>query len=319
MGVDNLAGIAFIFMIIPIIAYGFILWSQYSKLDSDNQRLTIMSTRTALFLPLYALLMWISLVGPKAFAALTILITMVEGYSFYCFFAMIVTNMGGPAAVVNYMKQNGKGLVCCRGCCPSEHAAFYKKATWALFHFFVTRTILIFFSAICYYSGSKAGKALYVIFTVASAVVLFYGLSCLVLLYENVYANCKNLFGIVKLLLLKFSVGMIVLEGLIEQFLVLAGKSPYDDDGPYDTAENTQREYCALVLLEFAIISLIYYYAYSYKITAPPVNNAGGSNTAITAVEGMTFGTFMCQILHFNDVFGLLTYTDTMNEPLNKV
>jgi len=270
-----------------------------------------------LFLPIYAILMYISLVGPKAFAALTILITAVEGYSFYCFFAMIVTNMGGPAAVVSYMRQNAKGLLCCQGCCPSEHAAFYKKATWALFHFFVTRTILIFFSAICYYSGSKAGKALYAIFTVISAIVLFYGLSCLVLLYENVYANCKNLYGIVKLLLLKFSVGMIVLEGLIEQFLVLTNSSPYGDDGSYDTAENTQREYCALVLLEFAIISLVYWYAYSYKITAPPVNgNANNNSTKITAVEGMTFGTFLCQIFAITDVFGLLTFTDSMNEPL---
>ena len=219
-----------------------------------------MSTRTALFLPLYAILMYLSLVGPAAYVALTILITAVEGYSFYCFFAMIVTNMGGPVALVNYMKNTGKGLVCCQGCCPSDPATFYKKATWALFHFFFTRVFIVILSAICYYSGKKAGKALYAIFSVLSAVVLFYGLSCLVLLCkwfifltfshwllyldENVYANCKNLYGIVKLLLLKFSVGMIVLEGLIEQFIVLAGVSPYDDDGPYDTAENTQREYC---------------------------------------------------------------------------
>lgn len=316
--VDTLAGVCFIFLIIPIIAYGFIVWAQYSRIDSDNQRLTIMSTRTALFLPLYAILMYLSLVGPQAYVALSILITVVEGYSFYCFFAMIVTNMGGPAAVVNYMKNTGKGLVCCQGCCPSEPAAFYRKATWALFHFFITRVFIVILSAICYYSGKKAGKALYAIFSVLSAVVLFYGLSCLVLLYENVYANCKNLYGIVKLLLLKFSVGMIVLEGLIEQFIVLAGASPYGDDGPYDTAENTQREYCALVLLEFAIISLVYYYAYSYKITAPP---ASSSNTNVTAVEGLSFGSFMCQVFAFTDVFGLLTYTDAMNEPLtaNKV
>ena len=70
----------------------------------------------------------------------------------------------------------------------------------------------------------------------------------------------------------------------------------------------------ALVLLEFAIISLVYYYAYSYKITAPPASSQ--SNTNISAVEGLTFGSFVCQVLNFTDVFGLLTYTDSMNEPL---
>lgn len=72
------------------------------------------------------------------------------------------------------------------------------------------------------------------------------------------------------------------------------------------------------MLLEFAIISLVYYYAYSYKITAPP---AGSQSSNVTAVDGLTFGTFVCQVLSITDVFGLLNYTDAMNEPLtaNKV
>lgn len=62
-----------------------------------------------------------------------------------------------------------------------------------------------------------------------------------------VYAHSSNLFGLVKLLLLKCSVGLIVLEGLICSFLVNSGKTPYnDDDGDdtYDAEEKTQRGYC---------------------------------------------------------------------------
>lgn len=153
-------------------------------MSSDNQRLTILSTRTALFLPLYAVLMYISLCAPVIYVALTIPITMIEGYSFYCFFAMIVINLGGPSATVNYMKQSGKELACAC-CCPSDQITFYKKATWALFHFFVTRTILITLSAICFYSDKKVGKALYVIFSIASFVLLVYGLLSLLLLCES--------------------------------------------------------------------------------------------------------------------------------------
>jgi len=55
------------------------------------------------------------------------------------------------------------------------------------------------------------------------------------------------LFGLTKLLLLKCSVGLIVLEGLIANFLISSGRSPYssdDGDDRYDTEEKTQRGYC---------------------------------------------------------------------------
>jgi hypothetical protein len=44
--------------------------------------------------------------------------------------------------------------------------------------------------------------------------------------------------------LLKVSVGAIVVEGLIEQFIVMAGASPYSDDSTFNTEEQTQRGYC---------------------------------------------------------------------------
>jgi hypothetical protein len=179
--VDSLAGICFLFLVVPVIAYIFILWSQYSKCEPETQRLTVMSTRTALFLPLYAGLMYLSLCAPVIYVALTIPITMIEGYSIYCFFAMIVTNLGGPQATVNFMRQSGKDLAC-SCCCPTDQLIFYRKATWSLFHLFFTRTILVTLSAICFYSDKKVGKALYAVFSLVSAVLLFYGVICLVLL-----------------------------------------------------------------------------------------------------------------------------------------
>lgn len=67
-----------------------------------------------------------------------------------------------------------------------------------------------------------------------------------------VYAHTTNIFGLIKLFLLKFSVGIIVLEGLICNFLINSGKTPYssdDGDDTYDSAEKTQRGYCKCQLL----------------------------------------------------------------------
>jgi hypothetical protein len=61
---------------------------------------------------------------------------------------------------------------------------------------------------------------------------------------ENVYNDCVNLFGIVKFALLKFSVGLIVLQGLVVQFMVAADAQPYNDDNNWTAEEKTQRGYC---------------------------------------------------------------------------
>lgn len=57
-----------------------------------------------------------------------------------------------------------------------------------------------------------------------------------------------NLFGIVKLLLLKVSVGAIVVQGLIESFVYTSGASPYKDDDVFSAEEKTLRAYCKLIL-----------------------------------------------------------------------
>jgi hypothetical protein len=61
---------------------------------------------------------------------------------------------------------------------------------------------------------------------------------------ENVFEQCTNLFGVVKLILLKISVGAIVVQGLVESFLYTSGTSPFKDDDTYDAEEKTLRAYC---------------------------------------------------------------------------
>lgn len=72
------------------------------------------------------------------------------------------------------------------------------------------------------------------------------------------FEYAKNLFGLTKLFLLKCSVGLIVLEGLIANFLVNSGKSPYsadDGDDMYDMEEKTQRGYCKSTFFRCCFLS----------------------------------------------------------------
>ena len=82
--------------------------------------------------------------------------------------------------------------------------------------------------------------------------------------------HTKNLFGIMKLFLLKFSVGIIVLEGIICTFLISTGKTPYsDDDGDdsYNSDEKTQRGYCEFIWFKVILKWFCsYYYMYTFSL-----------------------------------------------------
>jgi hypothetical protein len=51
----------------------------------------------------------------------------------------------------------------------------------------------------------------------------------------------------VKLILLKMSVGLIVIQGLVETFLYSSGTSPFEDDGRYNAEDKTLRAYCTFL------------------------------------------------------------------------
>jgi hypothetical protein len=75
-----------------------------------------------------------------------------------------------------------------------------------------------------------------------------------------VYGDCVNIFGIVKFALLKFSVGLVVLQGLVSQFMIESGKEPFNDDNTWSAQQKTERGYCksiSSIALYFLLISLV--------------------------------------------------------------
>jgi hypothetical protein len=175
MGMDQLAGITFLFMLVPFLAYAIVIYLQKGYADGTNYRLTVLSTRAAFFLPGYALLMWLSLVAPTAYSALTVVVNIVEGYSFYTFFSMIIYNMGGSAKSVEAMVKSDKDYFMCSCCFPTgDKALFFRRTAWWMFHMLFTRVGFSVLAAICFYSDTKAGKVFMIIFQlICFAIVAF--------------------------------------------------------------------------------------------------------------------------------------------------
>lgn len=318
-GFDKLAAICFGFMMVPVLAFLIVVALQWRYIDATNYRQTILSARAALFLPGYAFWLWISVVAPPSFYAMTVLINLVEGYSFYTFFSLLLFNLGGSDQAVDTLVKADKPYFLFSCCFPAQDKVkFYRRTAWGLFHMLFTRVVLSIIGAIAFYSGSKAGEALALVIQVINAVLVIIMIVHVINFYEMMFEHAKNLFGLTKLFLLKCSVGLIVLEGLIANFLVNSGKSPYssdDGDDTYDMEEKTQRGYCALVLIELMILSLIYVYAFGI-VKIKPSSAPGFDNSKNSAGENITWKSFCCALWSFHDVLGTHGIKSETKQPL---
>lgn len=162
-----------VLMLVPIAAYVIDFVLQFKGLQEGAERINVLNIRVALFLPLYAFFMTISLASPDAIPALNIPLSLVESYSFYCFFVLMVTNVGGSNAFVNTMTNANRQLACCNPCCPKDMMGMYKGCQSGLFHLIVTRNVVVIIAAICNYSGTRAGSALYAVLTAVCTILLF--------------------------------------------------------------------------------------------------------------------------------------------------
>lgn len=126
------------------------------------------------------------------------------------------------------------------------------------------------------------------------------------------FDKVSNLKGVLKVMILKFSVGLIVLQGLIAQFLVIANAEPYNDDSQWSKEEKTLRGYCLLVMLEFVILQIPYLIGFLPKID--PSSAKEGQEAA--APKAPTLCHFILQVLYIHDVFGYIRYTGEINQNL---
>lgn len=163
---DTLDKVALLFLFVPIVAFVVAAVYQYSKLKVSTFRIQVLSTRLSLLLPFYALFVYLCVAAPSAYPALEILIAVVESSSFYTFFALIVSNLGGPDKAIAILTSMNKKALCCGCCCPATVASFYNRVQWALFHFMTTRVVVVIIATILTYRSSTIGS---VIATLVSA------------------------------------------------------------------------------------------------------------------------------------------------------
>lgn len=119
-------------------------------------------------------------------------------------------------------------------CCgfPRDPAVFYNRVISALWYCLFVRVIVVICGAIGYYNDVNA---IYLIATLVAVVFLVNAVLSVIAFYENVMHS--GLSHAYRMVLVKISVGIIVVEGLIEQLLYSSGNLDdvsHDDDDEDD-------------------------------------------------------------------------------------
>lgn len=121
---------------------------------------------------------------------------------------------------------------------------------------------------------------------------------------DIVYAQCSNTFNIWKVLLFKFSVGLVVLEGLLVVLLTAFRAQLYHDDQHHTAEEKLDRGYCLVLLMQFVAFSVPYVWLWASPAT-PRLTDK--EEKAPDALSAMTSGRFCLEVLKVWDVFGMLS------------
>jgi hypothetical protein len=287
--------------------YFLVVNKQHGYITPETYRLQVLSSRCGLCLPVYGLIVLISLVYPESFFALEVVVSVFEGYSFYCFFAFVVTNLGGPESAVKIMKDNGKPLCvptyCCNCCCPEDRTDVYNKTLWNEWHFVFSRTIIVLIATIFKGTGTKTGKQLFVILSVIAFFVLVNGVMSVVNFYENVMNDCANLKGIMKFLIIKVSVGLLVFQTIVTEGVIEFNKVSLHTTDEFDKDDRALRLTLFVSMCEYFILGLCMYFAFGAQMEPSQhlkLKNTTGIEVKKTVLE------FWLDILKFHDVFNTL-------------
>lgn len=224
-----------------------------------------------------------------------------------CFFATIVANCGGPEACIKAMIEQGRPPCCC---CPAEPVKLYKRVQFALHQFLVFRPIVVIIGAIFVYLEVQS---IFIVTSLISLVMFIFGFGALALFFENVMRVNENINGVCKILLIKVSVGAIVMQGLIEEALLATGVLDIKDNDRYSSDERAQRGLMMLLLVEYCILAVLLYLSFGSEIQ---MNSILKTDSKSEDPINISLGTFLKKVLRISDVFDNLKLRAGMEEHL---
>lgn len=268
-------------IVLIILSFVLVLRAQYQLATKANYGMVVIALRATSLLPIFMLFIFLSLWTPLLFPFYKVPAAIFEGYGVYCIWALIVRNCGGPEGSIKVMIESKRGI-CWPLSTDEQCRRFYSNANTAIWQFAVLRWISVALGCIFFYAEVQE---VYIICSVIAAVSTVYMLPYLFMSAHVLLDACSGLNILVKLALVKVSVGLILIEDLVMQFLYQSGKVHMPDtDGlkGYDQEDRFTRVYCTMALVEGVLLAVVMYYGFAPAMEIRP---EGLESTSVSASD----------------------------------
>jgi hypothetical protein len=305
---------------VTLVLYIRILFHQHKFLNENTltHRLVVLNVRTALLVPAFSICYLISLEFTRAYLYMQLPQSIVQGYATFCFVALFVHYCGGPEQCLEIFRTSNAYFpsIFFKDTCLDINKyprRFYNFVYFTQIQLLVVRPILIV--AVIATADERMLLASNIISGVASCMVII-GLFGLIKLYHVLYAHAKGLNAKVKIIVIKGTLGLVLIEALVEQ--VLVAFSVIDDAG----ISIAVRFYCFGVLVELFVLSIVL-----ERVFAHEIKTHKGANQAITphivinpdddGVRLIPFSEFLSAVVYFRDLFAPLRFqqSNTISNP----
>lgn len=301
MGYNNnavdaaLIAIGFILLLICLWLYWQIYVHQFefAKNEPVKSRLVILSLRSAILVPGFALCFWIQLCFPTTEIGMLIPEAFFQAYAVFSFFAFTVYFVGGPSECIKIFKDTEKTEPrCLFGCVKSNSRKFYHWSYWAHWQYMFLRPPIVILSVIAgYLFGSQ--NNVYIALSVITFLMVCWVVLWLFKTYHVLHDSCNGLNGFWKIFIVKTTVGLTLGEGTLVQILQFFDVIPVSD------TDFIVRVYSFVVMIELVILSMFLKYHFAVEMNVADKNIEIG-----TTVKEVTFYSFSMAFLALDDYFG---------------
>ena len=238
---------------VPLGAFYLVLTSQYKHLMIDNILITIFMVRAALLIPVFGSTIIVALIVPRTFPAMRVIQSVFEAYGnpaiirpknillsifplsstlifshkgVWAFYAALVTNVGGPSTVATVLHDSNIPMICCRfKTDPAEK--IYNRVKFAMWQFLWFRPLIQIIGAVASYVDNEPVYSAMVLTAAGSTI---YMIPALITGVRVLYDECSGLKVALKFLVVKVSVGLLLIEDAVQSMLYATSTIQISDD-----------------------------------------------------------------------------------------
>ena len=267
--VDLLGILGTIFWLVPVTTFYFIFVENYKYVTNESLTMYVLALRAVSLLPTFMTFIFIALWAPSIYAVLKVLAAVFEAYGVYCILTLMVKCVGGSTACIDVVSKSEKGTPCCETNRKQYPAIYYSRTCWAIKQFLYLRPTIMAAGVPFWLKGIDNG---YTIATALGGISTLYMIPWLFTFAWVMYDECERIGLFAKLVTVKISVGIILIEDIVMQMLFATDTISISDDmglDQYTEEEKFVRLYAVIALSQGALLSIAMWYGFSHKMDLP--------------------------------------------------